>query len=56
MLFKAVSFIAEAYVQLNKKSDAIAAVNDLRKLAISSVRKSAATGEHSPCWAWIAHD
>jgi thiol-disulfide isomerase/thioredoxin len=34
MLFKAVSFISEASVQLNKKSDAIAAVNDLRKLAI----------------------
>ena len=35
MLFKAVSFISEASVQLNKKSDAIAAVNDLRKLAIT---------------------
>jgi thiol-disulfide isomerase/thioredoxin len=35
MLFKAVSLISEANVQLNKKSEAVAAVNDLRKLAIS---------------------
>jgi len=35
MLFKAVSFLSEAYVQLNKKDDAIATVTELRKLALS---------------------
>jgi thiol-disulfide isomerase/thioredoxin len=35
MLFKAVSFMSEAYVQLNRKDEAIAAVNELRKLALS---------------------
>ena len=35
MLFKAVSFIAEADVQLNKKDEAIAAVTDLRQLALT---------------------
>jgi thiol-disulfide isomerase/thioredoxin len=35
MLFKAVSFISEADLQLNKKSEAIAAVNELRKLALA---------------------
>jgi thiol-disulfide isomerase/thioredoxin len=35
MLFKAVSFIAEADVQLNRKDDAITAVTDLRKLALA---------------------
>jgi thiol-disulfide isomerase/thioredoxin len=35
MLFKAVSFVAEADVQLFKKSEAIAAVTDLRKMAIA---------------------
>jgi thiol-disulfide isomerase/thioredoxin len=35
MLFKAVSFIAEAYVQLNRKDEAISAVAELRKLALS---------------------
>ena len=35
MLFKAVSFLAEAEMQLNKKDEAIAAVTELRKLALS---------------------
>lgn len=35
MLFKAVSFISEAYVQLNRKDEALAAVTDLRRLALS---------------------
>ncbi|MDQ5844550.1 MAG: TlpA family protein disulfide reductase [Acidobacteriota bacterium] len=35
MLFKAVSLIAEANVQLNKKEAAIAAVTELRKLALT---------------------
>ncbi|MDQ1728907.1 MAG: hypothetical protein QOD33_1032 [Pyrinomonadaceae bacterium] len=35
MLFKAVSFIAEAEVQRNKKDAALAAVADLRKLALA---------------------
>jgi thiol-disulfide isomerase/thioredoxin len=35
MLFKAVSFLAEADVQLNKKDEAIAAVTELRKVALS---------------------
>jgi thiol-disulfide isomerase/thioredoxin len=35
MLFKAVSFLSEAYLQLNKKGEAIAAVTELRKLAVS---------------------
>jgi len=35
MLFKAVSFLAEANVQLNKKDEAIAAVTELRKVALS---------------------
>jgi thiol-disulfide isomerase/thioredoxin len=34
MLFKAVSFLAEAEMQLNKKDEAIAAVTELRKLAL----------------------
>jgi thiol-disulfide isomerase/thioredoxin len=35
MLFKSVSFISEANVQLNRKDEAIAAVTELRKLALS---------------------
>jgi thiol-disulfide isomerase/thioredoxin len=35
LLFKAVSFIAEADIQLNKKDEAITAVTDLQKLALS---------------------
>jgi thiol-disulfide isomerase/thioredoxin len=35
LLFKAVSFLADAYVQLNKKEAAIAVVGELRKLALS---------------------
>jgi len=35
MLFKAVSFIAEANVQMNKKAEAIASVVELRKLALA---------------------
>ena len=35
MLFKAVSLVAEADIQLNKKNEAIAAVTELRKLALS---------------------
>src|SRR6185295_7183250 len=35
MLFKAVSFIADAYVQMNKKAEAIASVVELRKLALA---------------------
>jgi thiol-disulfide isomerase/thioredoxin len=35
MLFKAVSFIAEAYVQLNRKDEALAAVTDLRRMALT---------------------
>lgn len=35
LLFKSVSLIAEAYVQLNKKDAAIRAVEDLRKLAVA---------------------
>jgi len=35
MLFKAVSFLSEAYLQLNKKGEAIATVTELRKLAVS---------------------
>jgi thiol-disulfide isomerase/thioredoxin len=35
MLFKAVSLISEAYVQLGKKDEALAAIAELRKLAIS---------------------
>ncbi|HYJ87253.1 MAG TPA: TlpA disulfide reductase family protein [Pyrinomonadaceae bacterium] len=35
LLFKSVSLIADAFTQLNKKDAAIAAVADLRKLAIS---------------------
>lgn len=35
MLFKAVSFMAEAYTQSGKKAEALAVVNELRKLAIS---------------------
>ena len=35
MLFKAVSFLAEAEMQLNKKDDAIAAVTEMRKVALS---------------------
>ncbi|HEY6232601.1 MAG TPA: TlpA disulfide reductase family protein, partial [Pyrinomonadaceae bacterium] len=34
MLFKAVSYVAEAYVQMNKKAEAIASVVELRKLAL----------------------
>src|SRR6266850_4016526 len=35
MLFKSVSLLAEADVQSNKKDEAIAAVTELRKLALS---------------------
>jgi thiol-disulfide isomerase/thioredoxin len=35
MLFKAVSFLSEAYLRLNKKDEAIATVTELRKLAVS---------------------
>jgi thiol-disulfide isomerase/thioredoxin len=35
MLFKATSALSEAYVQLNRKEAAIAAVTELRKLAVS---------------------
>jgi thiol-disulfide isomerase/thioredoxin len=35
MLFKAVSFIADAYVQTGKKADALGAITELRKFAIS---------------------
>ncbi|MDQ2937211.1 MAG: TlpA family protein disulfide reductase, partial [Acidobacteriota bacterium] len=35
MLFKATSFVSEAYVRLNKKEMAIATVGDLRKMAVS---------------------
>jgi thiol-disulfide isomerase/thioredoxin len=35
MLFKAVSFISEALIQLNRKDEAIAAVADLRRFALS---------------------
>ena len=35
MLFKAVSFIAEAYVQSNRRDEAISAVLELQKLALS---------------------
>lgn len=35
MLFKAVSFISDAYLQLNKKNEALAAVTELRKLALA---------------------
>ena len=53
MLFKAASFLAEAYVNLNKKADAIAIVQDLRKLAVvAAVWKSLAACQHSAHWAW----
>jgi thiol-disulfide isomerase/thioredoxin len=35
MLFKAVSFIADAYVQTGKKPEAVGAITELRKFAIS---------------------
>ena len=35
MLFKAVSFISDAYVQTGKKTEALAAITELRKLALS---------------------
>jgi thiol-disulfide isomerase/thioredoxin len=35
MLFKAASFLSDAYVHLNKKEIAIATVGDLRKMAVS---------------------
>lgn len=35
MLFKAASFLSEAYVNSNRKADAIAIVQDLRKLALT---------------------
>lgn len=35
MLFKAASFLAEAYVNTGRKADAIATVQDLRKLAVT---------------------
>ena len=35
MLFKAVSFISDAYVQTGKKAEALGAITELRKLAIS---------------------
>jgi thiol-disulfide isomerase/thioredoxin len=34
MLFKAASFLSDAYINLNKKDEAIATVQDLRKLAL----------------------
>jgi thiol-disulfide isomerase/thioredoxin len=34
MLFKATSFLSDAYINLNKKDEAIATVQDLRKLAL----------------------
>jgi thiol-disulfide isomerase/thioredoxin len=35
MLFKAISYLAEAYVQLNKKDEAIKVVTEMQKLALS---------------------
>jgi len=35
MLFKAASFLSDAYINLNKKDEAIATVQDLRKLALT---------------------
>jgi thiol-disulfide isomerase/thioredoxin len=35
MLFKAVSLLSEAYVNLGRKNDALAAVNELRRMALS---------------------
>ena len=35
MLFKAVSFVSDAYMQLNRKDEAIANVTELRRLALS---------------------
>jgi thiol-disulfide isomerase/thioredoxin len=35
MLFKAISFVSDAYVQTNQKPQAIAAVNELRRFALS---------------------
>jgi thiol-disulfide isomerase/thioredoxin len=35
MLFKAVSSVSDAYVQSNRKAEAIAAVNEMRKFALS---------------------
>jgi len=35
MLFKATSFISDSYVQMGKKDDALGAITELRKLAIS---------------------
>jgi thiol-disulfide isomerase/thioredoxin len=35
MLFKAASYLSDAYVNLNKKNEAITAVQDLRKLAVT---------------------
>jgi thiol-disulfide isomerase/thioredoxin len=35
MLFKAASFLSDAYVNTNRKAEAISAVQDLRKLALS---------------------
>ena len=54
MLFKAVSFLAEAYVKLNRKDDAIAAVMELRKHgALDSLRKPLATRPTFGSPAWI---
>ena len=35
LLFKAVSFLSEAYVNLNRKNDALAAVMELRRMALT---------------------
>jgi len=35
MLFKATSFLSDAYINLNKRAEAIAAVQDLRRLALA---------------------
>jgi thiol-disulfide isomerase/thioredoxin len=35
MLFKATSFLAEAYINTNRKADAVATVQDLRRLALA---------------------
>jgi thiol-disulfide isomerase/thioredoxin len=35
LLFKAVSFLSEAYVNLGRKNDALAVVNELRRMALS---------------------
>ena len=48
MLFKAVSFMSDAYVQTGKKPKRSRAITELRKLAISIPSASlVAAGEHS---------